>query len=130
MLARERGVVAPDEAAAGQHAHLPVEIPGREELALDALGHGQEVDLLVLVPVDEVPRLALGAGAAAASTALPVTLDRVDAPDDVAVAVTPAARSPVRHSEAASLKTFPLHSPIESPGHLPDAGVIVGGQPP
>ena len=61
VLARQRGVVTADEAAARQDAHLPVEVPRRQQLALRALGHREEVDLLVLVPVHEVPRLPLHA---------------------------------------------------------------------
>ena len=61
VLTRQGRVVASDEAATRQHAHLPVEVPRRKELALDAFGHRQEVDLLVLVPVDQVPRLPPGA---------------------------------------------------------------------
>ena len=61
VLARERRVVAADEAAVGQHADLPVEVPGREELTQGARRHGQEVHLLVLVPVDEVAGLTLHA---------------------------------------------------------------------
>ena len=55
-LGRQGRVVAHDVAAVGQQAHLPVRVPGRGELALGARRHGQEVLLLVLVPVHQVAR--------------------------------------------------------------------------
>ncbi len=59
VLARQRRVQTAHEAAAavGHDAHLTVQVPGRQELTLDARGLREEVDLLVLVPVDEVPGL-------------------------------------------------------------------------
>ena len=59
QLARVGRVRAPDEAAGPvvEQAHLAVEVPGGHHLPLRMAGRAVVVDLLVLVPVDEIARL-------------------------------------------------------------------------
>ena len=133
VLARERRVVATDEAAVGQHADLSVEVPGGEELTQGALGHRQEVDLLVLVPVDEVPGLTLHTGRRRRDTAprrrrrrrrarprpIPTTPGRPPARSGTL-------RTPHERRRAAPPKPHSPRSPSATPIAHPDAGVIVG----
>jgi hypothetical protein len=59
VLVRQRGVDATHEAttAIWEHADLPVQVPGRQELTKCTRRFGEEVGLFVLVPVDEIAGL-------------------------------------------------------------------------